>query len=233
MLAVIDPRMPSAARHALNKICEVVELPPFSALDKRVASHPDMLMFRLESMLFVCTDYYREASEAIKKIISKSGLELILTDDLLKSHYPYDVKFNVLYFKGGLVGNLAYISEEIKEAALHMNIPTASVKQGYTKCSSVALKDAVISADKGICDAVTTLGYDALQVSPKGVGLNGYDCGFIGGATGVYENNVFFCGDAKKHPDYNEILNFCSARGYEIISLSDAPLYDVGTILFF
>ena len=94
MLAVIDPRMPAEARATLNRLCEVVELPPFSLLDERVASHPDMLMFRLESKLFVCTDYYREASEAIKKIISKSGLELILTDDLLKSRYPYDVKFN-------------------------------------------------------------------------------------------------------------------------------------------
>ena len=48
-----------------------------------------------------------------------------------------------------------------------------------------------------------------------------------------YEKTVFFCGDAKKHQDYDKIYDFCSACGYEIISLSDEPLYDVGTIFFF
>ena len=45
MLAVIDPRMPHSATAKLKNICEVVELPPFFALDSRVASHPDMLIY--------------------------------------------------------------------------------------------------------------------------------------------------------------------------------------------
>ena len=233
MLAVIDPRMPTKAKQNLNKICETVELPPFSALDERVASHPDMLVFSAHGKLFTCKGYYAEAKVAIDKIISHAGLELVLTDDVLASEYPYDVKFNLFAFNGGFVGNLPYVSEEIKRYLESKKIPCLSVKQGYTKCSSVVLDNAVISADKGICDAVTSLGGDALKISSGGVLLSGYSEGFLGGASGVYEKTVFFCGDIQKHQDYDRIYEFCSACGYETVSLSDEPLYDVGTIFFF
>ena len=98
MIAVIDPRMPSSAKARLKEICEVIELPPFSALDARVASHPDMLIFPFEGKLFVCKSYYKEAKEAIDKIIAGSDLKLVLTDDILGSQYPNDVKFNAFVF---------------------------------------------------------------------------------------------------------------------------------------
>lgn len=233
MLAVIDPRMPTKAKERLKQICETVELPPFSALDERVASHPDMLIFQTDGKLFTCKDYYAEAKSAIDKIISCAGFELVLTDDALSSEYPNDIKFNLLSFSGGFIGNLPYISTEIKEYLKSKDIPYASVKQGYSKCSSVVLDNAVISADKGICEAVLSLGGSALKISSGGVLLQGYGEGFLGGASGVYEKTVFFCGDAKKHQDYDKIYDFCSVCGYEIISLSNEPLYDVGTIFFF
>ena len=160
MLAVIDPRMPTKAKEKLKQICETVELPPFSALDERVASHPDMLIFPIDGKLFTCKGYYAEAKPAIDTIISRTGLDLVLTDDILSNEYPDDIKFNLFSFAYGFIGNLPHISKEINE---HLKeLPRASVKQGYAKCSSVVLGGAVISADQGICDAVISLGGKAL-----------------------------------------------------------------------
>ncbi len=229
MLAVIDPRMPRSAKESLNKICRSVELPPFSALDARVASHPDMLLFKFGKKLLVCREYYREAKAEIDFIINESSLELILTDDKLGNGYPQDIAFNAFIINGTVVGNTEFVSKEIK------NLCRAEkrVKQGYAKCSSVVLDSAVITADKGIFTAAKELGAGALLISPNGVRLDGYDCGFIGGASGVWGNRVIFCGDVSAHGDFNKISEFCSAHGYEVISLSHEPLYDVGTILFF
>ena len=233
MIAVIDPRMPCSAKEKLKSICEVVELPPFSALDPRVASHPDMLMFVTDSTLFVSSDYYNEAKAEIDSIINATSLSLVLTKDSFGNKYPNDIKFNCFILNKALVGNAAHISSKIKSNTEASRKRIVNVKQGYAKCSTVVLEGAVITADKGIYEAAASIGADALLVSAEGVALNGYDCGFIGGASGVFENQVFFCGNANAHKDFERISAFCAMKGYRIISLSDEPLYDVGTILFF
>lgn len=233
MVAVIDNRMPCSAKERLKEICAVIELPPFSALDTRVASHPDMLMLRIDNRLFVCEQYYAEAKESIDRIIKATDLEPVLTDDLLSPQYPLDVRFNAFVINGAMIGNTANISQEIKNHASDLGIVQVNVKQGYAKCSTVVLDGAVISADTGICRAARQLGVEALSVSAGGVALDGYDCGFIGGASGVCGKQVFFCGDVTNHKDFESISSFCAVHGYEVISLSDDPLYDVGTIMFF
>ena len=150
MIAVIDPRMPCAAKARLKEICEVVELPPFSALDIRVASHPDMLLFRLDEKLFVSRAYYRVAKSEVDRIIDTTALSLILTDDKFGCYYPDDIKFNAFIISDHLVGNTEHISGEIRKHANNGGIKQANVKQGYSKCSTVVLENAVITADSGI-----------------------------------------------------------------------------------
>ena len=232
MTAVIDGRMPYSAKAKLNEICEVIELPPFSALDARVASHPDMLIHILGGRLFVSADYYNEAKDVIDKIASCGGLELITTADRLCASYPLDIAFNLFEINNSIIGRLDFISKEIKEYAKSLNISLNNVNQGYAKCSTVALNNAVISADKGICDTARSLGAEALRISSDGVLLDGYGCGFIGGASGVFGDTVYFCGNITKHKNGLEIVDFCQSHGYSVISLSDEPLYDVGTIIF-
>ena len=232
MTAIIDPRMPCSAKARIKEICEVIELPPFSALDERVASHPDMLVFLSDGKLFTCNDYYKEAKEEIDKIVKLKNLELILTNDVISSEYPNDVCFNAFIFSGALIGNIGRVSDVIKAYCQGLGLTERNVRQGYAKCSTVLLGNAVITADAGISKAVKELGGDALLISQGQVELEGYDCGFIGGASGVYENKVYFCGDISTHPDHKKIAEFCNTHGFEVISLSRDRLYDVGTILF-
>ena len=232
MTAIIDPRMPCSAKARLKEICEVIELPPFSALDERVASHPDMLVFIHGNKIFTSDAYYREAKREIDKIASLKNFELILTNDVISSKYPGDVCFNAFILGDTLIGNLGQVSTAVKEDCKSSGLSATNVKQGYSKCSTAVLGEAVITADVGIFKAAQGLGKDALLISQVGVALDGYDCGFIGGASGVYENKVYFCGDISAHPDHKKIAEFCNTHGFEVISLSGEELYDVGTILF-
>ena len=41
---------------------------------------------------------------------------------------------------------------------------------------------------------------------------------------------IFFCGDLCRHPDFEKIQAFCKKHDREAISLGKFPLLDVGTI---
>ena len=232
--AVVDHRMTDELqRKLLNYADRVLRLPPHLSLPKPVASHPDMLMFNLEDRLFVSKEYYFSAKEQINRIASVAALDLELTDDSFSSEYPRDVAFNAFTLKNAVIGNMAYVSKAVKSHAEKIKKELVNVNQGYAKCSTVVLENAVISADKGICKAAELLGAEAFEISFGDVVLPGYEYGFLGGASGVYDDTVFFCGDINLHRDGKKILDFCTLNRYKTVSLSDEPLYDVGTILFF
>ena len=232
MLAVIDRRTPCAAMDRLNEICEVVELPPFSALDPRVASHPDMLMFAFDGKLFTSKAYYGEAGRVIDKIISLTSLELVLTDDETGNKYPRDIYFNTFAINNAIIGNVEYISKEIKKHASGQSFGFANVKQGYAKCSVCLLdEESAITADKGIAQALSKLGVDVCFIQEGAIVLEGYSYGFIGGASAVIDKRVIFFGDIKKHPDSDRILDFINNKGFDVEYPEDVDLTDLGSAI--
>ena len=234
MLSVIDSRLPLPCQHTLSSLgFTLVHLPAFSTLSAPVASHPDMLLFRMKNKLFCHKDYAPIADRQIQTILSNTDLELVLTDDPVSDAYPHDVSLNLVFTGNFLMGKSNTVAKKVKEYAKENGISLISVKQGYTKCSCVVLENGVITADTGIATAAQKIGLDCLLISHGNVTLPEYDYGFIGGASGVYQNTVFFCGNIKAHPDGERIVNFCHLHGYEVHSLSDKPLFDSGTLMFF
>lgn len=232
MLAVTDIRLPATCRTALeSRGFEVLSLPPFDVLDTPVASHPDMLIFPMGSRLLTHKNYYSAASEELDRLISSTGLELLLSDEPVGRDYPHDVLFNA-----APVGDIVFckrdaVSRHITE---HSRGHAIGVRQGYTKCSICTVSDnAIISSDRGIAAAAAGAGVDVLTVTPGHVTLEGYDTGFIGGASGTWGEYVFFCGDLNTHIDSASIRDFCAAHGKTAVSLGNGPLLDVGTIFFF
>ena len=73
----------------------------------------------------------------------------------------------------------------------------------------------------------------SIGISPGSVLLDGYDYGFIGGASGFDGRSLYFCGDVDLHPDGCAIRSFCDDHGIGCVSLSPLPLHDVGGIFFF
>ena len=234
MIAIIDNRTPAASIARLVELgFEVISMPRADYLAEPVSAHPDMLIFMGLGGLFCHKTYYQNNKEIIDALAEKSRLELVVSCEQTAPEYPRDVLFNCVLIGDKLLCNTNTVSSLILERANTLDLDIIHTNQGYTKCSVCKVDDnAIITSDKSIYNACVSSVIDALLISPEGVELCGYTCGFIGGASGSDCQNVYFCGDISLHPDGNKITEFCKAHGKNVISLSSDKLYDVGSILF-
>ena len=190
-------------------------LPASKQLPLPTATHADMLMF-YDGSLLLSEDYFNENSTLFADVIP--------TKEKLGGKYPCDILFNCFVIDNILFGKIDALSDKIKNKYENR----VNLKQGYAKCSSLILGNAVITADTNIYNKVTQSGFEALKISGGNILLPGYDCGFIGGASAVLDNTVFFFGDITKHPDYAKIKDFISSRGLSLCYDKSYPLTDFG-----
>ena len=230
---IIDSRAPSAVKSSLIDMgFSLIQVPPFPALQAPVSAHPDMLLFIADKKVFCHADYQRIAKAELEEI-AKAGYEIVTAKENIASEYPRDILFNALSLDRHIYGKLENISELIRTDAEKRGIALRSVKQGYTKCSVAKVGErAVITSDSSIYKAITADGYDALLISAGHIGIAEYDTGFIGGCSGCDGDRVYFSGNIELHPDAEAIKEFCEKHGMEVVSLSDEPLFDIGSLFF-
>ncbi len=231
---IADSRLDTDCRDSLVTFgYELIYLPPFSKLAAPVSSHPDMLLNFFGGKLFVHKDYYTENTDIIDKISAASHSETVTCEDVIGPSYPFDVIFNSFVFKDHFIGNLKVASVKLKNAVQSVNMKSINVKQGYSKCAVCSTDSFIITSDKGIAKAVSAIG-DVLTVADGSIELCGYDHGFIGGASGFdpQASVLYFCGDISLHPCGDMIRAYAKARGISVVSLSERPLYDYGTLFF-
>ena len=75
-------------------------------------------------------------------------------------------------------------------------------------------------------------GIEVLTVSPSGIALPGYGCGFIGGASAVINSTAVFFGSLKNHPDAERIAEFCRCFDITVLDFEHLPLTDYGSIRY-
>ncbi len=232
MLTITNHTFPYEAEKLLTAFGHrTLRLPPHPALPLPVASHPDMLLFFAPEAIFSTKSYYQIAKRELNEISEAYGSPICFIEKEYGNAYPNDVLLNALPLRKNLFCNTNAVAKEL----LDLGLVPCHVKQGYAKCSALPLGDnAMITADASIATCAKENGIDVLKIQAGHIALPGYDYGFIGGCASFAPrgkiNTVFFCGDASKHPDYNAIKQFCKLHGFEIISLSNIDLCDVGTI---
>ena len=210
---------------------EVIVLPPYDRLGVETRTHTDMFIFILGKIILTFGDYTLPESAAGK--LSQAGFDIIRASELPENVYPKDVLLNALTVGEFIFAKLDSMSSDIKDIAEGYGYELINVKQGYARCSACPLSgEAIITADPSIAKAAEGVGIDVLRISSGGVSLAGFDYGFIGGACGVDGNRLYFAGDISLHPNGKEIAEFCQRHGKTAVSLSDEPLYDVGSIFF-
>lgn len=234
MLAVVDQRMSPRMQWKLSALgFSVIPLPSFSLLSHPVASHPDMLIFPFENVLFVHNEYYQEASTILEKIAERSGYRLSVVKETVSAKYPNDVSLNLFCLGKNLFGRADKIPRSICDYAKGKDYQIVNTNQGYAKCSTVVVgTNAIITADASIKDAAEKTGADVQIISEGHVTLSPYPYGFLGGASGYCKNTVYFCGNITLHPDAKSIATFCRKYDCEIICLSEESLADMGSIFF-
>ena len=234
MLVAVDQRARADIVSALReKGFEPILMPPAPELAIGVSSHTDMLLFVGFGRLFCHASYYVSNKELIDRICKEGGLELTLSSECFTDKYPSDVLFNACLLKDFVICNKKTVSSLILASAKDNGYTIIDVPQGYTKCSvCIASDGAILTADTAIAKACKAHNIDVLEIHEGYVSLPPYNFGFIGGASGTYGNEVYFCGNIDLHPDAKQIKEFIQKHGKTAVCLSQSQLQDVGSLFF-
>lgn len=148
------------------------------------------------------------------------------------SAYPENIGFNALCLDKYFIHNLKYTNARLKSQAERLELIPVNVRQGYTKCSCVAVDgSSVITSDDGIYKVLSALDdVNVLKIRHGYVHLDGFEYGFLGGASGRVGDTLYFAGDITKHPDFELIRTFIEQRNVRI-KWFEFPLCDIGSII--
>lgn len=232
--AIVDERIsPKCERGLLLRGFQTIKCPPSKLLGEAVKSHPDMLMFHYGNRIISSAEYCESFPYVFSDIREMTeNIEFTFSDDSFSPEYPLDAIFNAL-----TVGKYIFLKEDtvssaITDFAKKTGLEIVKVKQGYPACTTLAFGNSAITADNGMAKALLRCGINVTLISNGDISLPPHEYGFIGGASGVYKNEVYFLGDLRSHRDNDKILNALNRENYIPVSLSDEPLCDLGRIIF-
>lgn len=228
---VVDSRMSVTSKRTL--IClgyVLIEIPECLRFEHPICAHPDLHVLKFSDKLHVFS-FVKEMFTNFRFIEVGREQEPEKSVEILK--YPDNVFLNCAVVGKNLICNKKFTSETVLQNALIDGYNIIQVKQGYAKCSTCVVCDnAIITEDDGIASSCEKAGIDVLKITKGYVKLEGYDYGFIGGASGLIEKDVLAInGNINLHPDGKRMIEFCEKHGVNVKSLNNEPLYDVGSII--
>lgn len=193
-----------------------------------VNSHADMLIHHLGGR-----DFAAAADLPALNQLKREGAKVTRIKENLGASYPHDVLLNFARIGKIVFGRIDTAPDMLKEYFSDNGIRMINVNQGYAKCSTAVVDDnSIITADESIARSAEHAGMDVLVISSGNIVLNGYNTGFIGGCCGkIGKWKMAFTGDIHTHPDGKKIADFLLDKKIEPVSLSSAPLLDIGGIL--
>ena len=196
-------------------------------VDKRLINHCDLSLLKINEQIFVVERTQTRA----KTILHNLDKTVISIDMQEKADYPSDCILNFVVVGRYILGCQKAITECIKSIIDNNKLVFKSINQGYAKCSTIVLNDhSVITDDESVFRAVKEFGIDCLLITKGDVKLDGFNYGFIGGASFVdeQERKVFFFGDITKHSDYIRIKEFIENKSYYLHYIPGKQLTDIG-----
>lgn len=227
--AIIDYRASVKTADALEKYgFNVVLTPHLDHVYTTICGHTDIMLYKPCNKTIIVepnvVGYFKE---------KMPGVEVISGNTILNDKYPYDIAYNVANIGNNIICNKNFTDTKILEFANKNGINILNTKQGYAKCSiCVISNDAVITSDKNIQSVLNKNNVDVLMVDDSKIKLNNFEHGFIGGATGLLNENILAVnGNIELHSNYNEIIEFCKKYDVEVISLNNEEIFDIGSII--
>ena len=206
----------------------VVFTPKLENVYTTICGHTDIMVHKLGERQIVAEptvcEFFNNKMPEIEVIPGKT---------ILNEKYPYDIAYNAARVGNNIFCNKNFTDDTIIEFANRNDLNIVNTEQGYAKCSiCVVSNDAIITSDKNIQSAAFKNGIDVLLVNDNEIKLTGFDHGFIGGATGLINENILAVnGNIELHTNYNEVIEFCNKYGVEVISLNNDEIIDIGSIL--
>ncbi|MEK6266172.1 MAG: hypothetical protein N2B06_15600 [Clostridium sp.] len=224
---IVDFRISSEEKsHLILSGYNVLLCPPSNLLYESICGHPDMLMHIEGNKIAVHKDMDTEFIQTLAAL----NYSVYKTNVSLKSKYPHNVLLNSLCLGNLFVHSINFT--DTKLLSLLKSKKLINVKQGYTKCSTcVVTNQAVITSDTSIAKSLSLEKIDVLLIPPGDILLPGMNYGFIGGATGLVENDVLaFYGHLDHYLYGKDILSFLKKHKVEPMFLRNGKLIDRGSI---
>ena len=222
-----DYRIPEKMREELKKRgFHPLPVSGDGMLSPAVCGHPDLLVARVGETLVV-------EEEVVRRYPALSRCDGVRVSlERASAVYPNEAKFCVK-----AVGDTLYhgkaVAEDIRLVAEEEGYSLREVRQGYVACNLLVVDEGhIVTSDPSIEKALSSRGVEVLKIREGFVNLPPYPHGFIGGASGVYGDTVYFLGDVMSHPDGKKIEEFISGCGMRAVCLSDGELFDGGGLVF-
>ncbi len=223
-IVIVDKNLPWISKDRLEKLgFLLIETKPLAGFSSPLGTHPDIQICKINEKLLISEptmhQYY-------SNLLSPYGIIVKSGEKIAKDLYPEDSIYNL-----ASNGEIALHNFDItdKRVLNEIDFEKINVKQGYSKCNLLFTKTGFITSDMGIYKALKER--KALLIEPGGIDLEGYEYGFIGGASG-YLDKVYFIGDVKKHKDFDKIREFLEKENTEFEILGDFNLMDFGSLIF-
>lgn len=196
-------------------------------VDPRLGGHVDLSIFKVQDKVFVLAGWIAGNSLLVNKL-TNSGIRIIFSDRRQSPIYPHDANLCAC-----AVGNRIIHSKKATDPVIYQNWPDRliDVKQAYSKCSVCVVDDnAIITADSGIANKAEENGIEVLHISPGEIILEGFDSGFIGGASFADESAIYFTGRLGSYNDSVEA--FIATHGKKTVYLNSEMAFDIGGAIF-
>ena len=224
---IVDFRIHNEEREYLvSKGYNLLICPPSNLLYEAVCGHPDILMHICKDSVVV----HNHMDNAFIHTLTLLNYKVYKSNGALQNKYPYNICLNSLSLGNLLVHSIKFTDTNL--LLLSKDKKLINVKQGYTKCSTCIVNDhAIITSDVSIAKALNPEGIDILLVPPGDILLPGLNYGFIGGATGLIEDDVLaFYGHLDHYLHGKEVLAFLKKHKVEPVFLRNGKLIDRGSI---
>jgi hypothetical protein len=207
-----------------------ITLPRYPALPEAIGAHCDTLLFKYGNKIITSADYCEYAAFVFSDLRERHpDINIAFSSDTLGSSYPNDCRFNALTVGNRLVCKAASISESVLRLAQECGLTVVDSNQGYAACTVLMIdENNAVTADKGMARLLRSLSVKVTEISEGGISLPPYEYGFIGGASFVCGDTVYFFGNPARHPDGELIREAILSAGKKLCALSDAPLADIG-----
>lgn len=205
---------------------EIIKTPYNPRLLKGLNYHADMQIAKIRDC-FICDP---SLHDEYLKLLKGTNAVLKPGKAICDCNYPKDIAYNIKAIGKKVFHNFKYTDEVLKNQLSEETL--INVSQGYSGCSICKISDsAIITSDKIIHKSAKDNNLNSLLISPGHILLDGFNYGFIGGASFLAGETLYFFGNISMHPDYESIKKFCDDNNREFISLSEKQLSDFGSAI--
>lgn len=231
MVCFVDYRTTSAEINALKNLnFDIIKIPKDENLYTAINGHVDIqlnILDKRHSTIII----NKNIPKSFKDELSCKNINFIESNNTLSYEYPNNIALNAYITDNYLIHNLKFTDKKILEFCKNKKL--INVKQGYSKCSILPLREKVIiTNDKGIYNTLIKENFDILLLPFGDIELSGLNYGFIGGTGGMISDEcIAFFGSLENYTFGDDVKKFLYKYDIKPIYLNNGKLIDRGSLL--